>query len=276
MLERASELFWRLGYDVVSVQDLESATGLGRGSLYNAFGDKEGLFIAALDRYAEKFGHGAVPTLGPAQRRRRHTQDARCNRQADEQSGQPTRGLLTNTSLAFGTGSERIDKHVGAKIKAMEMLLEQAIERARHDGQIPASADARQLARFYSAVAQSLGVMHKAFGDAAALRDIVTVAMRSWPGRDETSRRGATRPRAQNQNAAIEPGARMLTPGLGSMNRNPIILCARPQKTTPLRHQQRKGNRHAAVRAALRNTRLANGEAIGARRHVGKGRQCFE
>jgi len=105
--------------------------------------------------------------------------------------GNPRGCLLTNTSLAFGTGSARIDKHVGAKIKAMETLLEQAIARARDDGQIPAAADARQLARFYSAVAQSLGVMHKAFGDAAALRDIVTVAMRSWPGRDDTSRRSA-------------------------------------------------------------------------------------
>ena len=197
VLDRASELFWRLGYDVVSVQDLETATGLGRGSLYNAFGDKEGLFIAALDHYADKFGaaplrHLAEPDVAVGIRK---MLDAIVKRMSNPVN--PRGCLLTNTSLAFGTGSDRIDALVGAKIKAMEMLLEQAIARARHDGQIPASADARQLARFYNAVAQSLGVMHKAFGDAAALRDIVTVAMRSWPGRDDTSRRGATRPRTR-------------------------------------------------------------------------------
>jgi len=197
VLERASELFWRLGYDVVSVQDLESATGLGRGSLYNAFGDKEGLFIAALDRYAEKFGtapfrHLAEPNVGDGIRKMLHAIVKRMSN-----PGNPRGCLLTNTSLAFGTGSDRIDTHVGAKIKSMEVLLEQAIARARDDGQIPASADARQLARFYSAVAQSLGVMHKAFGDAAALRDIVTVAMRSWPGRVGTSRRSAARSHAR-------------------------------------------------------------------------------
>lgn len=197
VLERASELFWRLGYDVVSVQDLESATGLGRGSLYNAFGDKEGLFIAAIDRYAEKHGtapfrHLAEPDVADGIRK---MLEAIVKRMSNP--GNPRGCLLTNTSLAFGTGSDRIDTHVGAKIKEMEVLLQQAIVRARDDGQIPRSVDTRQLARFYSAVAQSLGVMHKAFGDAAALRDIVTVAMRSWPGRDGSSRRSASKPRTR-------------------------------------------------------------------------------
>lgn len=91
--------------------------------------------------------------------------------------------LLTNSSLSFGASSARIDANIADKIMGMEVLLEQAIARARAEGQIPADADPKQLARFYSAVAQSLGVMHKAFGDADMLDDIVAVAMRSWPGR---------------------------------------------------------------------------------------------
>ena len=195
VLDRASELFWRLGYDVVSVQDLEASTGLGRGSLYNAFGDKEGLFIAALDRYAEKFGsapfrHLATRNVGTGIRR---MLDAIVERMGNPAN--PRGCLLTNTSLSFGTGSKRIDTHVAGKIKGMETLLEQAIARARDDGQIPPDADPRQLARFYSAVAQSLGVMHKAFGDTAALRDIVAVAMRSWPGGRGDPKRSTARPR---------------------------------------------------------------------------------
>jgi TetR/AcrR family transcriptional repressor of nem operon len=75
----------------------------------------------------------------------------------------------------------------------MEALLEEAITRARDQGQIPADADPKQLARFYCAVVQSLGVTHKALGEAAALRDIVTVAMRSWPGK-RSDRPAASRP----------------------------------------------------------------------------------
>ena len=43
--------FWRCGYGETPVGALEEATGLKRVSLYNAFGDKEGVFLAALDRY---------------------------------------------------------------------------------------------------------------------------------------------------------------------------------------------------------------------------------
>ncbi len=183
VLDRAGALFWRLGYDVVSVQELESATGLGRGSLYNAFGDKEGLFIAALDRYVDKYGSAPFRHLKGRDVGRgiRLMLDAIIERMSNPAN--PRGCLLTNSSLAFGTGSSRIDSHIAGKVKAMETLLEEAIGRARDDGQIPPDADPRQLARFYSAVVQSLGVMHKALGDAAALRDIATVAMRSWPGR---------------------------------------------------------------------------------------------
>lgn len=183
VLDRASELFWRRGYDVVSIQELEASTGLGRGSLYNAYGDKEGLFIAALGRYLARYGsvpfrHLAERDVGSGIRR---MLEAIVERMAHP--GNPRGCLLTNTSLAFGTGSRRIDEQVRAQVLAMERALEEAIGRARDEGQIPAGADAKALARFYCAVAQSLGVMHKALGDVAMLRDVVDVAMRAWPAR---------------------------------------------------------------------------------------------
>ena len=191
VLDRAGALFWRLGYDVVSVQELESATGLGRGSLYNAFGDKEGLFIAAIDRYVDK--HGAAPfrhlKSRDVARGIRLMLDAIIERMSNPAN--PRGCLLTNTS--HGTGSGRIDAYIAGKVMAMEAQLEEAITRAREEGQIPPHANPRQLARFYSAVVQSLGVTHKALGDAAALRDIATVAMRSWPQRPTVRSTGPRR-----------------------------------------------------------------------------------
>lgn len=46
--DAAMQVFWRRGYAATSVQDLVDGTGLGRGSLYNAFGSKQGLYEAAL------------------------------------------------------------------------------------------------------------------------------------------------------------------------------------------------------------------------------------
>ncbi len=53
VVEKAMELFREKGFAATSVQDLVDATGLRRGSLYCAFGDKHGLYLAALDAYLE-------------------------------------------------------------------------------------------------------------------------------------------------------------------------------------------------------------------------------
>lgn len=47
----ATELFWRKGYNCASMQDVFRATGLQPGSLYNAFGNKEGLYEESVRFY---------------------------------------------------------------------------------------------------------------------------------------------------------------------------------------------------------------------------------
>jgi TetR/AcrR family transcriptional repressor of nem operon len=43
--------FWSRGYAATSIDHLTTVTGLGKGSLYGAFGDKHELFMRALDDY---------------------------------------------------------------------------------------------------------------------------------------------------------------------------------------------------------------------------------
>lgn len=52
VLASAKNLFWERGYEATSVEDLVASTGLGRSSLYQAFGSKRDLYQAVLDRYA--------------------------------------------------------------------------------------------------------------------------------------------------------------------------------------------------------------------------------
>src|SRR5258707_15806395 len=105
VLDSAALLFWRNGFDGTSVQDLEVATGLGRGSLYNAFGDKAGLFRAALARYAEQQG-------GPPLRHLADTDVfAGLSRMLREivdrmrEPGRPRGCLVTNTCANGGGGA---------------------------------------------------------------------------------------------------------------------------------------------------------------------------
>lgn len=55
VLAAAMDVFWLQGYESTSMADLLGATGLHKGSLYQAFGDKHSLFIQALQRYIDEF-----------------------------------------------------------------------------------------------------------------------------------------------------------------------------------------------------------------------------
>ncbi|PER28008.1 TetR family transcriptional regulator [Bacillus cereus] len=50
-LDAAMQLFWEKGYAATSLSELTAKMEIQKPSLYSAFGDKEGLFEAALRRY---------------------------------------------------------------------------------------------------------------------------------------------------------------------------------------------------------------------------------
>ena len=58
-MDAALRTFWERGFDATTLDDLTTATGLNRPSLYGAFGDKAALFALVLDRY-QMVGDAAV------------------------------------------------------------------------------------------------------------------------------------------------------------------------------------------------------------------------
>lgn len=60
ILGKAMHAFRRHGYARISIKQLEEATGLTSGSLYNAYKDKDGLYRAALGHYVDAFVVGRI------------------------------------------------------------------------------------------------------------------------------------------------------------------------------------------------------------------------
>src|SRR3954470_2591512 len=54
VLDQIMFLFWQKGYEATGLVDLEQATGLGRQSLYGAFGDKRAFFLRVVEHYFER------------------------------------------------------------------------------------------------------------------------------------------------------------------------------------------------------------------------------
>src|ERR1700693_3831348 len=56
VLDRAIPVFWKHGFANTTVQHLEAATRVNKSGLYSEFKDKEDLFLASLERYAQTRG----------------------------------------------------------------------------------------------------------------------------------------------------------------------------------------------------------------------------
>lgn len=65
-LEAAMKVFWAEGFDGASVDTLARQTGMPRATLYQLYGDKEGLFLAVIAHYAETRAASIAASLGPA------------------------------------------------------------------------------------------------------------------------------------------------------------------------------------------------------------------
>ncbi len=189
VVERAMVLFWRGGYGATSIGDLEAATKLRRGSLYNAFGDKQGLFLAALKRYEETIGAERAKKLSHPDPYRAIAGFLDILVEQMSASDRPRGCLHTNTSLEFPAAPDPVLRVIADRTSAIENAIYAVLRRAHQDGAIDTECDLRAMARFYLGVAKGLGVLHKVFGDAAMLRDVVQVAMSKWPAGPRTQKR---------------------------------------------------------------------------------------
>lgn len=181
IVERAMMTFWRTGYGATSIEDLEKATKLRRGSLYNAYGDKQGLFVAALKRYQDTVGQDRIKCLSNEDPYL--AIEGFLNVLVDQMSdrSRPRGCLHTNTSLEFPSAPNAVIRIVAERTSAIESALHAVLDRAKRQKKLDTKADTRALARFYLSVAKGMGVLHKVFGDTTMLHDTVRFAMDAWP-----------------------------------------------------------------------------------------------
>lgn len=183
VLDRAMELFWRKGYEGASLADLTKAMGINPPSLYAAFGNKEGLLKAVLDRYLEQRatfldGVMAAPTAREAaDRMLRGTADLLTS------PDNPPGCLLLQGGLACGAGAEAVPSELAYRRAAGEDRLRERFERAQSDGDLPASVSPAALARYMSAVIQGMGVQAAAGATRADLTEIAELSLAAFPPR---------------------------------------------------------------------------------------------
>lgn len=172
-LDKAVHLFWRQGYQATSVQDLVDAMGINRFSLYDTFGDKHQLFLAALDRYMQKWRNDKLYALEHSQEGlpaiRRFFQE--WLESYDSEKG--SQGcFLTNSAVEVAPHDQAAAAFVRANLARLENAFYQALVRARKKGEIPKSLNLRDYACFFTNSIMGFTVLLKVLPDRKALERI--------------------------------------------------------------------------------------------------------
>ena len=181
-LDKALDVFWRNGYDSTSISELTHAMGISPPSLYAAFGNKENLFRAALDRYADKRKDVWVelakePTARAMMRR---LFDRVIEFYGDKDN--PNYCMLVKGTMSSGDCGTVLAEHLSAKRAESEMMLVERFTKAKAAGELPDDIEPRDLAGYYMTVLDGMSVRAASGASSKQLRDVADLAMRCWPG----------------------------------------------------------------------------------------------
>ncbi|MGO8918141.1 MAG: TetR/AcrR family transcriptional regulator [Stellaceae bacterium] len=169
VLTGAMHAFRRKGYVAVSIRDLEEATGLKAGSIYNSYGDKAGLFEAAFAHYnravlRRRIAEHASATSGLGGLR------ALFLSLLQEPNGESFGCLITNSAVEFG-GSPPLGVREGLKLLSETFVecLSSALAAGVLRNDIDPSSAAQRLLVLY----QGILVLVRAGHDKATLEHVI-------------------------------------------------------------------------------------------------------
>ena len=189
-LEAAMDVFRSKGFEGASLADLTEAMGINPPSLYAAFGDKEGLFLEAVERYRAKIGQSCPYADEPTARRA--IEKLLTDLATEFTSSRHPRGcLMVMAACTSSTSSPRMQQLLAEQRAAGKARLRARIERGIEEGDVPADADAAGLASFYVAVIGGMSLQARDGASRKALMATVEAAMRAFPADpQESAKRG--------------------------------------------------------------------------------------
>lgn len=172
-LDRAIPVFWAKGYEGSSFRDLTSAMGISAPSLIAAFGDKRGLFDAAVARYVETIAAGPMTALeGTESLRERLTACLGGVIANSSGKGHPT-GCLVTCALADAAGD---DAAAGTRLGMILAAADESLTRHFLAAGF-ATEEARGRARIAAATMHSLTLRARAGAGKAELQQISDAAV---------------------------------------------------------------------------------------------------
>ncbi|MFT4125874.1 MAG: TetR/AcrR family transcriptional regulator [Gordonia sp. (in: high G+C Gram-positive bacteria)] len=160
VVRRAMEVFWTNGYANTSPAQLAEATGIAKGSLYNAFSSKRALFDRCLDAYHEEIRALAAELL-ERPGTTRECLGAALRFVVDTDLAQPRRRgcLIGNTAVELAGQEPELARRLRRMQDEQTGWFAERIARGQRAGDVAAELDAGALADYFANTLAGLRVM---------------------------------------------------------------------------------------------------------------------
>ncbi len=194
VLDAITDAFWAGGWRATSMDRLASATRVHKHSLQNAFGDKEALFLLALERYRSRLT-AAMAARGGADTPRGTVESyLGIVLERTRTDGAPIGCLTTFGCMKLDGLPPKAAAAVRGQIRRAIGTLDDAFRRHRDAGRLGAATDCEGLATFVVGIARGMAVLQKAGLDEGAVRalldhSLAAVAACEAPRRTDRTRR---------------------------------------------------------------------------------------
>jgi TetR/AcrR family transcriptional repressor of nem operon len=177
ILDRLTDVFSTRGYAGTSLALLQDATGLGKQSLYNTFGDKQSMYLKAIDCAVERAAcmAGAMQAAEDGRTALQRFFGALVDSCASPNPAQNS--CIVTNGLLEGVDAAPLAWALTSRWQATLELLRAAVERGQRDGSIPNPAPSAELAELLIAMVSGLRVAARAGRSRVQMERLVTLAL---------------------------------------------------------------------------------------------------
>jgi AcrR family transcriptional regulator len=177
VLEQARRVFWAKGYAGTSTDDLVAAMGIGRQSLYNAFGDKWRLYVEALADYQQRSTADHVRRLQARESAIEGMRDMLEGLAADDDALRALGCMGVASACEFGTSEPELSDLRGKSSAYLRSRVLKRVREGQAAGEIDASLDAGEAAGYILMSMTGIQLAARSGAKAAELRRLARFAV---------------------------------------------------------------------------------------------------
>ena len=178
VLDAVMNTFWDQGYEGTSLKDLCTATGLHKGSLYQAFGDKHQLFLKALGYYMDQSFKDVAASAylhDSPMENLRSLLDA-ITAKCIEGDG----CMVVNSLIEMAPHDEAVKQMIDQSYVMKQRFLTDLIDKAQRAGELTIKQEPQRLAAVLMMALAGLAAAVKGFSHTESIRHVLDDILSSW------------------------------------------------------------------------------------------------